>query len=176
MFQCNLFLLIIDIVTDRHISERCLLRVFAFIHFSITVCSTEPHFQRLHDLQRRSHKTFCTHVPSFLRQIRCPCLRSRMRSTWRRISPPRIFFNLRILSFPHEEFHSSNTILILTHLVKYVIEHLANYTSFFLPSRMRMASIIAVLRYRFNLRSKRRSSRRTLCILFILRFNSANPY
>lgn len=47
---------------------------------------------------------FAPMVPSFLRQIRCPCLRSRMRSVRRRISlsilPPRKFFNLRILNFP----------------------------------------------------------------------------
>lgn len=132
MFPGNLSLLIIDIVTHTHPLERCSHRVLAFIHFSITGCSMEPHFQRSHDPQRRSHKTFCTYVPSFPRQIRCPCLRNRMRSARRRISSPipRKFFNLRILSFPHEEFHSSSTILVLTHLAKYVMEYLANYTSF----------------------------------------------
>jgi len=116
---------------------------------------------------------FAPMVPSFLRQIRCPCLRSRMRSVWRRISlltPPSKIFQPSYFKFsPHEEFHS---ISVLTYLAKSVTEYSANYTSF--SYQARKWSIIIILRHRFEKKKPVRKSSRYSVIFFSFLWQSVS--
>lgn len=113
----NLSLLTIDIIIVDAGRKNVRTEWLAFIHFSITGCSMEAHFQRSHDPRRKIARDILHPLPSIFatNSLSVPAKsneRGAREEEFLPYAPPRVrdarrFFNLRILSFSREEFHSS---------------------------------------------------------------------